>query len=77
MSTTPDGYYNIHKRTRHHENGESETELLFLYKEIPLELVEKVDNTISAFISNAEDREVEVNLLGETFIARLIRPIGH
>ena len=76
MKTTSDGYYNIYKRTRKYNDGSPYTELLFLYHKIPIEMVEKLDNNPFGYITNTEDREVDVKLLGESFTTRIIRPLG-
>jgi hypothetical protein len=71
------GEYKAYIRKRKINNTEIEyIELLFLYYEIPLELVEEVDKKRGAYITNAEDREVHVTLLNESFYARIIRPYG-
>lgn len=71
------GAYKAYIRKRKFYNPETEyIELLFLYHEIPLELVEKVDESVGSYITNAEDREVYVTLLNESFFARIIRPYG-
>lgn len=71
------GKYKAYIRKRKTNYSETEyIELLFLYHEIPLELVEKVDKTWGSYITNAEDREVHVTLLNESFFARIIRPYG-
>ena len=71
------GEYKAYIRKRKFDNPEIEyIELLFLYHEIPLELVEKVDKTWGSYITNTEDRKVYVTLLNESFYARIIRPYG-
>lgn len=71
------GEYKAYIRKRKLDDPEIEyIELLFLYHEIPLELVEKVDKNWGSYITNAEDREVSVTLLNESFYARIIRPYG-
>ena len=81
MYKTKDGEYKCYKRIRTGESGNKYTELLFLYHEIPLSLVNQTDkeNPVYNYIVNehgipVEDRDVEVNMLGESFTARIIRP---
>ena len=71
-----DGQYKAIKRTR--KSGSIEyTELLFLDHRIPLKVVEEVEADPTLYISNTEDRNVEITLLGEKFKARIIRPEGN
>ena len=74
MKTILNGEYKCYKRERDYDGGIKETELLFLHRDIPIELVEKVDKDRWAYISGAEDRSVDVTILGESFSARVIRP---
>lgn len=72
------GQYRAYIRKRKINNPEIEyIELLFLYHEIPLELVEEVDKKRGSYITNAEDREVYITLFNESFHARIIRPYGN
>ena len=66
----------IRKRKKFYNPEIEYIELLFLYYEIPLELVEEVDKKSGSYITNAEDREVHATLLNESFYARIIRPYG-
>lgn len=71
------GEYKAYIRKRKINNPEIEyIELLFLYYEIPLELVEEVDKEWGSYITNAEDKEIQITLLNESFYARIIRPYG-
>ena len=81
MYRTEYGGYKCYKRVRKNSLGNKYTELLFLDKDIPLKLIKESDKR-NRYHSNikdkygwpVEDRSVDIKLLNEVFVARIIRP---